>query len=87
MNLDQAREQILLAIHSVTTAIDDARVSRTNEDLAFADLDIDSLAAMKMCLELEAATGFEFDLGDLARHPSINRLAAFIVSRSSDNGG
>jgi acyl carrier protein len=53
-----------------------------DDDMDFAELDLDSLAAMEMCLEIEDKTGIEIDLGDLAQHPSVNALAKFMVARA-----
>jgi acyl carrier protein len=87
MTLGEAREHVLAAIRSATTVIDDPRVmgelATPDGDIILAELDIDSLAAMKMCLDIEDSAGVEINLGDLAVHPTVNKLATFIVARSA----
>jgi acyl carrier protein len=52
------------------------------EDVAFADLDIDSFTAIEVALAIEDRTGVELDLGDLLAYDSLNALAHTIVDRS-----
>lgn len=80
-----ARRAILASIHFATGALNEPKLAGIetdpNRDVEFAQLNFDSLAAMEFCMELEDKIGLEIDLGDLAAHPSINRLAAHIAAR------
>ena len=86
MRYEQARDEIISAIHFATGALNKEgvanRLAKPDGDIDFAELDLDSLAAMEMCLEIEDKTGIEIDLGDLAQHPSVNALAKFMVARA-----
>jgi acyl carrier protein len=85
----EARSRVIAAISKATPSIHQERVSRAladpGGDLAFSDVDIDSLAAMEMCVEIEDQTGVEVDLGDIARYPSVNQLASFIAGKKATN--
>jgi acyl carrier protein len=91
MTLEQAREQVVLAIHAITGALDNqalaAMLSRKDGDVTLSELDIDSLAAMAVCLEIENGTGVILDLGDVASHPSVGGLAQLLATRASANAG
>ena len=53
-------------------------------DVSFAELELDSLSAMELCMNVEEAAGVEVELGDLVLHPSVNALAAVLAERTSD---
>src|SRR6478672_3253181 len=88
MTFDEARRQVLEAIDYTTSALNDKRfaefVRGSAGDLAFADLDLDSLASMEICRLLEEQTGVEVDLGDLVAQGSVNSLALMIAARSGE---
>jgi acyl carrier protein len=80
------RNHVISAIQFATGALNKEgvanKLAKPDGDMDFAELDLDSLAAMEMCLEIEDKTGIEIDLGDLAQHPSVNALAKFMVARA-----
>ncbi len=86
MKYEQARDHVISAIQFATGALNKEgvanKLAKPGGDMDFAELDLDSLAAMEMCLEIEDKTGIEIDLGDLAQHPSVNALAKFMVARA-----
>ena len=67
MTFEEAHEQIVSAIHAITGALDDktyaGKLTGKNGDVTLSELDIDSLAAMAVCLEIENGTGVTIDLG------------------------
>lgn len=83
-----ARQAILASIHFATGALNAPELARIelepDTDLEFAALTFDSLAMMEFCMDLEDKVGIEIDLGDLAAHPTVNRLAAYLSSRTGD---
>ena len=91
MTFEEARKQIVSAIHVITGALDDktyaGKLNGKNGDVTLSELDIDSLAAMAVCLEIENGTGVTIDLGDLASYPSVNGLARLLAGRASANVG
>ena len=91
MTLEEARDQVVLAIHAVTGALDSqvlaAELNGKNRDVALSELDLDSLAAMAVCLEIENGTSVALDLGDVASHPSVDGLAQLLAGRASANAG
>ena len=85
MKFDEARDRVISAIHLATGALNDKHVWNTlanQDDVDFSDIELDSLAAMEMCVEIEEKTGIEIDLGDLAQNPSVNALAKFMVGKT-----
>jgi acyl carrier protein len=87
MTFEEARKQVVSAIHSATGALNEKHVwnKLAQDDVDFSDVELDSLAAMEVCVELEEKTGVEIDLGHLAQHPSVNALARFIVVKARTN--
>jgi acyl carrier protein len=90
MNFAEARAQILSAIDFASGALNQEHIAqkldKQDADIDFSELDLDSLAAMEVCMEIEDKTGIEIDLGDLAQHPSVNALAAFLAGKTTTNG-
>jgi acyl carrier protein len=86
MNFDEARACVVAATHTVAGVLhvprSAAELASPQGDITFSALNIDSLAAMELCIQIEDRTGVEVDLGDLIVHPSVNALAAMLVSRS-----
>ena len=82
-----ARQAIFASIQFATGALNVPELARIelepDTDLEFAALTFDSLAMMEFCMELEDKVGIEIDLGDLAAHPSVNRLASHIAARKA----
>jgi acyl carrier protein len=90
MNFEDARKQVIAAIHFATGALNEQQVANKlaerDGDVQFSEFEFDSLAAMEMCLEIEDKTGIEIDLGDLAQHSSVNALARFMVGAVQSDG-
>ena len=90
MNFAEARAQILSAIDFASGALNKEPIARKlaepNADIEFSELDLDSLAAMEVCLEIEDKTGLEIDLADLARYPTLNTLAGFLAGKTASDG-
>jgi acyl carrier protein len=88
MTFDEARGRIFAALHAANGLLNDpvmAKKSRDpSADVSFADLGLDSLEAMELCMNVEEDIGVEVGLGDLALHPSVNTLAAALAERTSD---
>ena len=84
MTFGAARKHILKAINATTSILDEPRfaacVADPGQNIPFADLELDSLAAMEICMELEEKAGIEIDLGDLAVYPSVNELAEHVAT-------
>lgn len=53
------------------------------EDLPFANLDMDSLARMELCIAIEVGTGIALTPFDLDRYPSIGELARELAHMSN----
>jgi acyl carrier protein len=85
MKFEEARAQVISALRSATFGYNDeviaSKFADKDGDLAFSELELDSLSAMQLCIEIEDTTGVEIDLGDLALHASVNGLAKFMVGR------
>ena len=86
LTFERARSHVLEALHTACGALDDPRLTlparNPDDDVAFADLDIDSFTAIEVALAVEDRTGVELDLGDLLAYDSLNALARLIVDRS-----
>ena len=86
LTFERARGHVLEALHAACGALDNPRLAvcarDPDNDVAFADLDIDSFTAIEVALALEDRTGVELDLGDLLAYDSLNALARIIVDRS-----
>jgi acyl carrier protein len=86
MKFEEARAQVISAIQFASSALNEeliaSKLADNGADLAFSELELDSLAAMELCIEIEDKTGVEIDLGDLALHASVNDLAKLMVARS-----
>jgi acyl carrier protein len=84
MKFEEAREQVISAVHLASGALNEEDVWNKlarRDDVEFTEIELDSLAAMEMCLNIEENTGIEIDLGDLAQHPSVNSLAKYLVDK------
>jgi acyl carrier protein len=86
MTYDEARAHILAAIDLNTPILNDPRVARLLADpvneVAFDDLDLDSLTAMEICLTIEDRTGVLVEPGDLIACTGINGLASLLSGRA-----
>ena len=82
MTFDEARTLIIGVIHETTNFLHRpdmaAQIEDTDADIAFGDIEMDSLVAMELCIELEDKTGVQVELGDLALYPSVNALAQHV---------
>jgi acyl carrier protein len=89
MTFEEARGQLISALHLTVGVLDCKNVAGklTEGDVALAELELDSLVAMELCIELESNTGVRLDLDDLAANPSIDRIARLLAVRASANAG
>jgi len=87
MTFLEARNKVLQALDAATDVFNDVKFSSKlrdpTVDVTFAELELDSLAAIECCLALEDNIGIDVDPADLTVHSSINRLANYIVQRTS----
>jgi acyl carrier protein len=87
MTFLEARKKVVGALDTAANVLNDADLGTAlrdpGADVRFADLKLDSLAAIECCLMLEDDTMIEIDPADLAIHDSVNRLAEFIAQRTS----
>lgn len=87
MTFLEARQKALRALDAATSIFDDAHLnSRINDpdaDLTFAELELDSLAVVECCMALENEIDIDIDPADLAAHGSINKLARYLVERTT----
>jgi acyl carrier protein len=88
MNFLEARKKVLAALSAATDIFNEPRLSGKlrdpSIDLTFAELEIDSLAAIECCLKLEDDIRIDIDPADLSIHNSINKLAQHIVQKTTD---
>jgi acyl carrier protein len=85
MKFDEARAHVISAVHLAAGSLNESHIWNKlagPDDVKFSEMEIDSLSAMQICLEIEEKTGIEIDLGDLARYPSVNALAEFMVGEA-----
>jgi acyl carrier protein len=88
MTFEEARSEIVAALHAANGYLNDqrfaGRLESQDADVPFSEFDLDSLSTMEVCMEVEEKAGIEIDLGDLLRFPSVNALARFIAEQSSN---
>lgn len=89
MTFDEARGQLIAALQLTAGVLDCKTVATklVEGDVALAELELDSLVAMELCIELESSMGVRLDLDDLAANPSIDGLARLLAVRASANAG
>jgi len=87
MTFLEARKKVVQALDAATDVFNDVEFSRRlhdpTVDVSFAELELDSLAAIECCLALEDNISIDVDPADLAVHNSINKLANYIIQRTS----
>ena len=87
MTFEDTRASIFAALHKARGVLNDpvmeARSRNHAADVSFAELELDSLSAMELCMNVEEDVGVEIELGELALHPSVNALAAALAKRTS----
>ena len=59
------------------------RLADPSGDVAFDELEVDSLAAAELCIAIEDKTGVICDIGDLVLYKSVNALAAHLTEKSA----
>ncbi len=83
----EARQKVLRALDVAINIFNDPKLSgKLHEpgiDVTFAELELDSLAAIECCMALEEDIGIDIDPADIAIHDSINKLAEHIVQRTA----
>jgi len=87
MTFLEARKKVLAAlgatIHIFNQPMLSGKLRDPSVDLTFAELELDSLAAIECCMKLEDDTSIDIDPADLAIHNSINKLAEHIAQRTT----
>lgn len=64
-----------------------ARLADPDADVAFDELGVDSLGTIEVSLQVEDATGYPVDPGDLILNQTVNTLAAFISRKLAEGAG
>ena len=87
LNFPEARRHVLAALDAACDLKNDARFAGARAsaeiDIRLAELGLDSMYAMELSMEIEARTGVEVDLADLASSGSVNRLAELLTTRAA----
>lgn len=81
MNAPSFRERIigiLADLGELDAARRSALLVAPDQDVEFVAMEMDSLTALDLCVNLEDATNRTVEPADLVSYPSINRLAAFL---------
>ncbi|MEX1107942.1 MAG: acyl carrier protein [Dongiaceae bacterium] len=69
---------ILADLGEIDDAGQAALLAAPEQDIEFVTIEMDSLTALDLCVNLEDATNRTIEPADLVSYPSINRLAAFL---------
>ena len=69
---------ILAGLGELDEAKQAALLAAPDQDIEFVTMEMDSLTALDLCVNLEDATSRTVEPADLVAYPSINRLAAFL---------
>jgi acyl carrier protein len=87
MTSSEARQKVLRALDVAINVFNNPKLSGTLHDpgidVTFAELELDSLAAIECCMALEDDIGIDIDPADLAIHDSINKLAEHVARRAT----
>jgi acyl carrier protein len=78
VSLAERRRDLVSIMVELGLFKDDAAAAR---DIPFADLGMDSLTVLDLCMQVEEKTGLSLEPGDLVEHPSLDALAAFLAER------
>lgn len=85
MTFEEARTLVVDTVNNSWVLSNDPKFSNRltdpKADILFSEIEMDSLAAMEICMNIEERTGAEIDIGDLAIYPSVNALAEFLATR------
>lgn len=68
----------LVAIKSIDIDHREALLADTNADIELLTLNIDSMAVIDLCMEIEEKTNREVLVEELTENPTINRLAKYL---------
>lgn len=87
MSETELRTVIVNALNEWLVAADHpewaARLADPETDVAFAELDVDSLAAAEIAMTIEDETGYECDITDLNSHPTLMSLSRFLARQAA----
>ncbi len=82
----EVRAIIIRGVNEWVSAADRPQLSKRladpAQDVLFADLDVDSLAAAEISMLIEDETGYACDIADFIANPSIDTLSAFVAERA-----
>ena len=88
MDRPAVRALALEALHKATGLLDDPAHARLRQDgdrdVAFAELELDSLSTLEILMELEDATGLELDPELLPELATLNGLVDHVVALCGD---
>jgi acyl carrier protein len=82
MSVGHYRTQIIATLASMGQLADERRLTlqaSADRDLAFVDLEMDSLTALDFCVSLEDTIQRTIEPADLVEHPSVNALARHLA--------
>jgi len=85
MSLARFREQILETLVELGELNEDrkqALLASPDSNISFAEIEMDSLTALDLCVNLEEASGKVVEPADLVENPTLNDLASFLDSQA-----
>jgi len=86
MTLDPHRQTVLSVMSKLGLLEGRPSPEEMAGDLLFADLGMDSLTVLDLCVALEDQTGCIVEPADLVQHPSVDALARFLEARVGPQG-
>ena len=82
--MDAVREVVIGALHKATGVLNTperARALLSGEDLAFSEIDMDSLSLFEVIMEVEDRFGIELDADLVAGHEGVDAFVAYLKTR------
>lgn len=82
--MNRVRKTVFDALHTATGLFDNpthAKAFFRNEDISFAELDIDSLSRFEMIMLIEEKLAIELDDDEVVSQGSLNTLVAYLEQR------
>lgn len=78
---DQVRAEVIRALDAVTGILNQPDVAHrlmAGDDVAFADLDLDSLSTLEMIMQIEDRFGVELDVDMVSQQVSVDGLVGWL---------
>jgi acyl carrier protein len=85
---DSLRDVVVAALNKATGVLNEPEMARqilSGADVAFADLDLDSLTMFEMIMEIEEQLGIEMNLDAVAEAKGLDEVVAYL--RAGGHGG